>query len=316
MELTLVPDEVNELETLAADLSEARPRLLDDPAWLMIARRESCHLPRRLRETLRRFRYNPDNDAVLVLRGLPAWEPDLPPTPTVAESVETEATPVAAVLALVALGLGELIAFRGEKHGALVQNVVPVPGKENDQSNVGSTTLKMHVENAFHPHRPDLVALFCVRGDPGRKAALTVASVRNALPLLSPTTRKVLGSPSFITEAPPSFRGHSGFEAEHAVLQGDVDDPDLQVDFCSTRPMDDTARAAMAELADALAGVTQTFALRAGELAIVDNRLTVHGRTAFSPRYDGRDRWLQRAFVQLNYRRSLAMRRDAGCVVD
>jgi len=34
-----------------------------------------------------------------------------------------------------------------------------------------------------------------------------------------------------------------------------------------------------------------------GDLLCIDNRRTVHGRTAFSPRYDGFDRWIQRSFV-------------------
>jgi L-asparagine oxygenase len=32
-------------------------------------------------------------------------------------------------------------------------------------------------------------------------------------------------------------------------------------------------------------------------LLIIDNRRAVHGRTAFTPRYDGRDRWLKRAYL-------------------
>jgi alpha-ketoglutarate-dependent taurine dioxygenase len=34
-----------------------------------------------------------------------------------------------------------------------------------------------------------------------------------------------------------------------------------------------------------------------GDLLCIDNRRTVHGRTSFTPRYDGFDRWLQRSFV-------------------
>ena len=41
----------------------------------------------------------------------------------------------------------------------------------------------------------------------------------------------------------------------------------------------------------------RTVVLEEGDLLAVDNHRAVHGRTAFTPRFDGTDRWLQRAFV-------------------
>jgi L-asparagine oxygenase len=38
-------------------------------------------------------------------------------------------------------------------------------------------------------------------------------------------------------------------------------------------------------------------ALEAGDLLVVDNAVSVHGRSPFPARYDGTDRWLQRTFV-------------------
>jgi L-asparagine oxygenase len=58
-----------------------------------------------------------------------------------------------------------------------------------------------------------------------------------------------------------------------------------------------------------------THQLVPGDLAVVDNRVTVHGRTAFTPRYDGRDRWLQRTFAALNLRRSRGHRPGDGHVL-
>ena len=34
-----------------------------------------------------------------------------------------------------------------------------------------------------------------------------------------------------------------------------------------------------------------------GDLVIIDNHHIVHGRTAYSPRFDGTDRWLQRVLI-------------------
>jgi L-asparagine oxygenase len=45
---------------------------------------------------------------------------------------------------------------------------------------------------------------------------------------------------------------------------------------------------------------------------VIDNSTTVHGRNGFQPRYDGRDRWLQRMFVVRSLRGSLDMLEPGG----
>jgi L-asparagine oxygenase len=60
----------------------------------------------------------------------------------------------------------------------------------------------------------------------------------------------------------------------------------------------------------------RTAYLEPGDLAVVDNRVTVHGRTAFRPRYDGRDRRPGRGFVLTGLRCSRALRPSDGYVVD
>lgn len=304
--------ERTDIELLAERLTTVSPGLVDDPAWLAAARDASCHLPARLRERIRRFRGDPGPHGLLHLRGLPV-RPAVP-TPNVAGSVERKATLSSAVLSLCMLSLGEVIAFRNEKSGALVQNVVPVPGQEAHQSNAGSTMLEMHVENVHHDHRPDFVSLLCLRNDHEDQAGLQAASIRDALPLVSLAHRRILAEPRFQSTPPSSFAG-SGQHPVHPVLRGAFEDPDIRVDFVNTHPMDDGAAAAMAGLRKAIDTVRTKLVLSAGDLAIVDNRVTLHGRTAFAPRYDGQDRWLQRAFVHIDHRRSRGLRDGDGNVL-
>jgi L-asparagine oxygenase len=40
-----------------------------------------------------------------------------------------------------------------------------------------------------------------------------------------------------------------------------------------------------------------SIVLEAGDLLVIDNHLAVYGRSRFQARFDGTDRWLQRAFV-------------------
>ncbi|WP_419995113.1 TauD/TfdA family dioxygenase [Streptomyces boninensis] len=308
--------EHDELAGVAAGLTAVPPGRIDDPRWLEAAREASAMLPRRLLAALRTFRHDPGGDGVLLVRDLPV-PPDsaLPPTPSVPGSVERVPTTAAALVTMAMLQLGEVIAFRNEKTGALVQNVVPVPGQEAQQSNAGSVQLEMHVENAFHENRPDYVGLLCVRGDPGGLARLSTSSIRRALPLVSDRARAILAAPRFITEPPPSFGTLDGVTPAHAVLNGAQDDPNVLVDFAATHPLDDEAGQAMAELRDAFAAVLSAHEMRAGDLAVVDNRMAVHGRTPFTPRYDGTDRWLQRVYAHLDHRRSRVDRPGGGAVL-
>lgn len=316
----LTEAECRQTGEIAARLARAEPGRTDDPRWLAAVRDASFELPARLLAELRRFRHDAGPDAVLLVRNLPVSEADgncgLPPTPTRPGSVERIATTATAMITAAMLQLGEVIAFRNEKTGALVQNVVPVAGQEALQSNAGSVLLHMHTENAFHFNRPDYVGLLCVREDPTGQARLCTASVRRVLPLLSAHARQVLSEERFLTEAPPSFEAMDDVAPAHAVLRGVGEDPDLLVDFSATHPLDEEARAAMAELRDAVTRATSALALSTGDLAIVDNRLAVHGRTAFTPRYDGTDRWLHRVYASLDHRRSRPARRDGGSVLD
>jgi L-asparagine oxygenase len=193
--------------------------------------------------------------------------------------------------------------------------VVPVPGNEDFQGNEGSVLLTMHTENAFHLHRPDHVLLLCLRADRDRVAGLRTASIRQVLPFLSDRQREVLSAPEFLTAAPPSFGAAAGESVPHAILTGAPEDPDLRVDFAATTPLTDRAAVVMAELQVLLTDHAATHHLVPGDLAIVDNRVTLHGRTAFTPTYDGKDRWLQRTFATRDLRKSRSDRPADGHVL-
>jgi L-asparagine oxygenase len=307
-ELTLSQTDVMEVDWIARGLCRGPHDQVDHSAWITTARRSSCSLPYRLRRALRQFRRDPGPSGSMIVHGFPVGADELPPTPMINGSVQRAFSVPAALLMLAACELGDPIAFRAEKSGALVQDVVPVPGCEEFQGNAGSVLLSFHNENAFHRHRPDFVMLLCLRADHDRTAGLRVASARELLPVLSGEAVATLFSAEFVTKPPPSF-GYSGdLSAPHAVLAGAAEDPDIRLDTAATTALTPRAQMALAEVSEALDQVAHTFRLAPGDLAIVDNRVALHGRTAFRPRYDGRDRWLQRTFVAADLRRSRDLR--------
>ncbi|HKT01671.1 MAG TPA: TauD/TfdA family dioxygenase [Rugosimonospora sp.] len=305
--------ERSEVRALVERVAGGAAGWVDDAGWQARARAASCQLPARLMAAIRGFRHDPGTDGALTIANLPI-EPDaLPPTPTVPDSVERAATAPATLATLLAQQLGEVIAYRDEKQGALVQNVVPVPSLAGTQSNGGSVPLEFHTENAFHPYRPDYVGLLCLRLAHEDQVGTQIASVRRALVLLDAGTRAVLRDARFVTAAPPSFRSVAS-SGPRPVLIGDTDDPDMCVDFHATSALDAAAAAALLRLREALTEVRADLVLRPGDMVFVDNRLVVHGRVAFVPRYDGLDRWLHRVFVHLDNRRNRARRTGAVLV--
>ncbi|APY85530.1 L-asparagine oxygenase [Streptomyces alfalfae] len=295
-------------ERLARTLCTGGHDQVDDPEWVARARDAWEDVPVPLRRGVRRFRRHSGPHGTLVIGGLPVDQAALPATPSVPGSVQRQATVSAAVLTMVACGLGEPLAYLAEKSGALVQDVVPVPGQETFHGNAGSVRLSFHTENGFHPHPPDYVIFLCLRADHDRRAGMRLVGLRQALPLLTPASRDALFAPEFITTPPPSFgpdrAGSQPVVEPRAVLSGAAEDPDIRMAQLVTTPLTPRATTALTEFGRACEATARTLCLAPGDLVIIDNRVTVHGRTAFHPRYDGEDRWLQRTYVTTDLRRS------------
>ncbi|MFE0119359.1 TauD/TfdA family dioxygenase [[Kitasatospora] papulosa] len=311
--------DANACERLARALSAGGRDQIDNLEWVARARDAWEDLPLLLRRGVRRFRRHSGPHGTLVIGGLPVDRADLPATPSVTGSVQRRATVPAALLTMVACGLGEPLAYRAEKSGALVQDVVPVPGQENFHGNAGSVPLSFHTENGFHPHPPDYVIFLCLRADHERIAGMRVAGIRQALPLLAPASREALFAPEFITTPPPSFAPDTAASnpavEPRPVLSGAVEDPDIRMAQLVTTPLTPRATEALFEFGRACEATARTLRLAPGDLVIIDNRVTVHGRTAFHPRYDGADRWLQRTYATMDLRRSRDHRPHDGHIL-
>lgn len=73
-------------------------------------------------------------------------------------------------LSVVAKILGDPIDYAQEKNGEIYQNVRPRKGQENKiASDSSQITLDLHVENGYHPIRPDFLMLYCLRQDQEKK---------------------------------------------------------------------------------------------------------------------------------------------------
>ncbi len=283
---------------------------LDGAPVRTAARRVARALPERVVDTLSTFRAAGNPLGTLVLQGVPVDHP-LPPTPAGGDLPHWPAVPVATLAQLAICGcLGEAIGYADEKHGQLVQDVVPVAGAEWRQENSGTVYLELHTENGFHPYKPDHVTLLCLRPDDARTGRTLTGAVARVLPHLSTGCVERLRRPEYRIRHSSSFAGmgSAGWSPPLAVLSGPLDDPELVADFHAMRSLTAAARQAFEELRVALEGCLVGTVLDSGTMLVVDNRAAVHGRTAFTARYDGTDRWLRRCFTVTDLRRSRGAR--------
>jgi L-asparagine oxygenase len=82
------------------------------------------------------------------------------------------------------------------------------------------------------------------------------------------------------------------------VLSGPADAPEICLSANGVRPLTRAAAEALKALHVACRRVCEEVRLAAGEALVLDNRKCVHGRSAFSARHDGTDRWVRRAHVR------------------
>jgi L-asparagine oxygenase len=195
--------------------------------------------------------------------------------------------------------LGRPIAYKQEQAGQLVQHVLPVFKTEHGQISTSSkSNLELHTETAFHPFKPSYVLLLCLRGDAG--AVTTYANTEDIVKKISKKSLELLQQSIYATRIDDSFRsnGEPDFEMIVKILKKNSNDGfDITYDKHFMRGTTSEAQEALDELNKAINESVQDIVLEQGDLLVIDNRTTVHGRKPFAARYDGTDRWVMRLLV-------------------
>ena len=195
--------------------------------------------------------------------------------------------------------LGEMISYEAEGNGHLFQDIVPVKKMESLQTSIGSRhELEIHTEQAFSDLRPDFLSLACIRGDP--EAFTYILPVSQIIE--SETEKSILWQPLWKTEVDLSFKfwGQEFIKGDIrgplAILNGSKKDTHLIFDEDLMTGITGEAHKKISEIVEIYYKHRIAYCLQPGEILILDNRKVVHGRSPFSPKYDGNDRFLIRAF--------------------
>lgn len=296
--------------------------------FLTDARRVAyTQLPLNLVSWLDRLRQT-ESEPVVLIYGLPVEEGWIGPTPLHWKQNDPRSTLREELMfILLASILGDPFGWTTLQDGHLIQNVVPIPGQEYEQSGHGSVNaLEWHTEDAFHAYRCDHLGLLALRNP--ERVATFVASV-NALEL-EPKHRRILFEPRFVIrpdnehlhqverEGLPSDGSYSpvhdwGDPPPVAVLFGDSRKPYLRIDpiFMAAVHGDGEAQGALDAAIHRFAASLESLVLEPGTSCFLDNYRAIHGRAPFQPRYDGSDRWLKKILVARDSRKSREIRRYA-----
>jgi len=267
----------------------------------------SDHLPISLHEPLLDFYQRGNESGVLLLTSC-LQEPDIDKIPTPQAISEKKSFVSESCLAMIAARLGQIFSYVQIDEGALFHNIVPKPGMELEQSFAGSLVeLQFHTEQHFHPYSPDYLLLYCLRSMP--EASTFFSSVRHMLAELDEQYHEILFEPLYRTGIDHVFgntKTERGNGPAMPVLYGDHENPFLRYDQDLMLGETHEAQKALNALTSVLERVKESICLKPGDLLIVDNRRAVHGRSLFTPKFDGKDRWLQRAKVIRNLDRTAA----------
>jgi hypothetical protein len=267
-----------------------------DENMVRLAALASRDLPAQVDDAIVRFASESDRSGALLIGNAPIGQlPETPATPDtpVDKDLATELT-----LLTVARRLGQPVGYVPEHGGRIVQNIVPTRTDTDRQTSTSSrSNLMFHTETAFHPFRPRYLLLLCLRGDPS--ARTTLVSVHELMDRLPDHVVEVMFQPRFRTAVDASFLGGRINELGPAqpLITGTRSEPTFVFDADLTVGTDIEADDVLVQLRDMIEEIQTYVILEPGDLLVVDNNIAVHGRSPFTARFDGYDRWLQRTFV-------------------
>jgi len=250
-------------------------------------------IPENFKKLARSFGNNAGSAGVLLVHGLPI-PADLTPTPAVPYSEIRAATGTECLLLGVGLLVGELIGLNMWRGGHRVHNVYPLPADAETMKASSSVRLAMHSELAFRPGAPDALALLCLRAG-ARPPSTAFCDLRPLWDRLDASRQSHLMEPAF--GFPRDGAGGTVLMEPKPIVTSREGGLRFQYDN-GLHGATSTHEEALRFLRDCIEKTAAQTTLAPGDLVVIDNLHMVHGRTRFSPRYEGNDRWLQRCLMR------------------
>jgi L-asparagine oxygenase len=304
MQIKLTDTELQELRYLASLLT-VNP--VEHPSrHCKQSKNLSTMIPRRIYSLLHDFANNGSKTGFLLFSNL-NFDEFIPETPDNNNMNIGINTILSRVQSILLSSMAELISYEAECNGVLFQDIVPMKEMERIQTSTSSMTeLEIHTEQAFSLLKPDILSLACLRGcDEAMTYILTVDSIFQCVSL--DELEKLL-KPLWLIEVDQSFKQKDGsnnflngnVRGPMSILRGTIMDPTLVFDQDLIKGLTKEATELIEKIVKIYYNHRTAYSLQTGDIMFIDNNRAVHGRSSFSPLYNGNDRFLIRAFGTKN----------------
>jgi len=311
---SLIEEECQQIESIIERLL-AKYNSVENDEFAIECFLMAAYLPFRLRKRFNDFRNQRIPGGHLLLEGFSIDDESIGPTPPHWDAPWNNPQTLREEIyqCLISSALGEIYGWQTQENGRMIRHVVPIEKDKNEQLGGSSNvTLLWHIEEAFHPYRADMMTLMCYRNE--EKASTNICSLCNVD--IPDHYRKILSEPRFIIEPDKShtiennLSSQWSLDEEHfnkirffidhpapiAVLHGKPGHEHLVIDEAFMKPLEGDKEAE--EAAQWLYGHMNERKIgvvaKPGDLLLIDNRITVHGRSPYKPNYGPKARWLRR----------------------
>ncbi len=197
---------------------------------------------------------------------------------------------------------GKPHAYIQENNGEYIHDLYPIKGNETVAAGTGSEVdLEFHTEIAFDINKPDYLILTAVRSRSDQNVPTTLVNVNPILNRLTNDELNILQEKNFFIRAPYSFSdGDDIYYLRTLANFNNGNDFSFNFNFNSgvTYCVSQKAEQLFEKLRREFNDNVQKALLQPGSALIIDNNKMLHGRSLFKPKFDGKDRWLQRIYVK------------------
>mmetsp|Transcript_48127 Transcript_48127/g.154132 ORF Transcript_48127/g.154132 Transcript_48127/m.154132 type:complete len:234 (+) Transcript_48127:439-1140(+) len=213
--------------------------------------------------------------------------------------------------------------YTSNARGGLIRDLAPKPGL----GGINNPDIRLSFHRDVPANivgadcEPDGFLLLAARGDPGHQAKTLVCSNRALAARLAPLELAALRRSPIRAECVRSGTGDvSPYGMPFYAVEGPEDDPKITLfyipahrEFTHRIVSDDPeTQAAYDHAVEIASEICDEVDLQAGDLLVINNARCNHGRTPFTPRLDGTDRWLLKTFVSASgWRRPSQMGEDS-----
>ncbi|HKP83854.1 MAG TPA: guanitoxin biosynthesis L-enduracididine beta-hydroxylase GntD [Pyrinomonadaceae bacterium] len=341
-QLVLSTEEITEIKALLSEVA-SRHNSAEDPDLLSDACVYGHELPRRVRKFLNNFKTLESPPGICLLSGYTIDDNKIGNTPTHWKSKPAISPSLEEEILLVLFGslLGDLLGWLTQQDGHIIHDVMPIKGHEHEQLGSSSEELLWwHTEDAFHPYRCDYLGMMCLRNLDQVETTMgypdwTQLSARTIDILFEPRftihpdeshleknrsdiTRRSDSQQLMLQSSYQKINSMNKNPEKVSILFGDRKSPYVRIDPYFMDPLkdDEEAQQALDELIKNIEANLFGKALQPGDFIFIDNYRVVHGRKPFKARFDGYDRWLKRANITRDLRKSRSTRSsDASHVI-